>query len=94
MRDKSVLVNGGHAADRIVTGEADLAVHQISEILPVKGVTLVGPLPAEIQNYTIYAGAPAAGTARAATVQTLIDLLRSSKGAAAMAAIGMEPIAR
>jgi molybdate transport system substrate-binding protein len=93
IRPKSVLVMGGHAADRIVTGEADLAVHQISEILPVKGVTLVGPLPAEIQNYTIYAGAPSAGTTKAATVQALIELLRSKQGGAAMAGIGMEPIA-
>jgi len=94
IRPKSVLVNGGHAADRIVTGEADLAVHQISEILPVKGVALVGPLPAEIQNYTIYAGAPSAGTTKAATVQALIDLLRGKEGGAAMGGIGMEPIAR
>ena len=34
-------------------------MHQISEILPVKGVTLVGPLPAEVQNTTTYAIGPA-----------------------------------
>jgi molybdate transport system substrate-binding protein len=56
-------VPGGLVAQRLVTGEADLALHQISEILAVPGVTLVGPIPAEIQNYTVYAGAIAAGTA-------------------------------
>jgi molybdate transport system substrate-binding protein len=94
IRPKSVLVKGGYSADRIVSGEADIAVQQVSELLPVKGVVLVGPLPAEIQNYTIYAGAPSAGTTKAATVQALIDLLRGSNGAAAMAGIGMEPVAR
>ncbi len=94
VRAKAVLVNGGYSADRVAAGEADIAVQQISELLPVKGVVLVGPLPPEIQNYTIYAGAPAAGTAKAATVQVLIDLLRSRDGAAAMAGKGMEPIAR
>ena len=54
---KAVLVPGGLVADRLVTGEADLAIHQISEILPVTGVTLVGPLPEAVQNYTTYAGA-------------------------------------
>jgi len=33
-----------------VSGEADLAIHQISEILPVKGATLVAPLPEALQN--------------------------------------------
>jgi molybdate transport system substrate-binding protein len=94
IRPKSFLAKGGYSADRIVSGEADIAVQQISELLPVKGVTLVGPLPPEIQNYTIYAGAPAVGTTKAATVQALIDLLRSRDGAAAMAGKGMEPIAR
>ena len=54
VRAKAKLKAGGYVAELVVSGEADLAIHQISEILPVKGVTLVGPLPAEIQNYTIY----------------------------------------
>jgi molybdate transport system substrate-binding protein len=54
VRAKAKLKAGGYVAELIVSGEADLAIHQISEILPVKGVTLVGPLPAEIQNLTIY----------------------------------------
>ena len=48
----------------------ELVAHQISEILPVKGVTLVGPLPKELQKVTVYsaglvtrATAPDAGRA-------------------------------
>jgi molybdate transport system substrate-binding protein len=51
---KAVLVHGGAVADHIADGEAEIGIHQISEILPVKGAALVGPLPAEIQNFTIY----------------------------------------
>ncbi len=54
VKTKAVLVPGGYAAERVANGEADLAIHQVSEILPVKGVTLVGLLPADIQNYTTY----------------------------------------
>ena len=39
-------------------GEIELGIHQISEILPVKGVKLAGPLPAELQKYTVYVAVP------------------------------------
>lgn len=91
VRAKSVLVKGGSSADRIVSGEADIAVQQISEILPVKGVVLVGPLPAEIQSYTTYAAAVASRTERAAVADALIRLVRSQPGADVIRAKGMEP---
>ncbi len=50
MAPKSVLVNGGLAAQAVADGHAEIVVHQISEIVAVPGVTLVGPLPPEIQS--------------------------------------------
>src|SRR5436309_1291604 len=50
VKPKAKLIPGGALAEHVARGEAELGIHQISEILPVKGVTLVGPLPAEIQN--------------------------------------------
>ncbi|HEV8530623.1 MAG TPA: substrate-binding domain-containing protein [Methylomirabilota bacterium] len=67
VKDKTVLWPGGYAAEAIVKGQAELCVHQISEILPVKGVTLVGPLPRELQKITTYS---AAISTRAATPET------------------------
>jgi molybdate transport system substrate-binding protein len=92
IRQKAVLVPGGAAADRVASGDAELAIHQISEILPVKGVVLVGPLPPSIQRYTVYSAAIATGTKEKPSAQALIDLLRSSVGAAAIKSTGMEPI--
>ncbi len=94
VRQKAVLVRGGAAADRIVSGEAEIALQQISEILPVKGAVLVGPLPSEIQNYTTYSAAITVGTREKPSAQALIDLVRSSAGAAAIKSAGMEPIDR
>ena len=77
-------------ARAVGVGAADLAVHQISEILSVPGVTLVGPLPAEIQNYTVYAGAAAAGTREAAASKALLDWLAGPQAAVVLKAKGME----
>lgn len=63
MAPKSVLVKGGLAAKILLDGHADLAVQQISEIISVPGVTLAGPLPAEIQLQTVDAGAVATQSA-------------------------------
>lgn len=64
VKDKTLLWPGGYAAEAVAKGQAELCVHQISEILPVKGVTLVGPLPRDLQKITTYsAGLPAQSAA-------------------------------
>src|SRR6267142_1704187 len=55
VKPKTSLVPGGYPAELVAKGQVDLVVHQISEIVPVKGVTLVGPLPKELQKTTVYA---------------------------------------
>ncbi|RZI64434.1 MAG: ABC transporter substrate-binding protein [Variovorax sp.] len=91
IRAKALLVPGGLVAERVVTGEADLAVHQISEILPVSGAVLVGPLPAEIQNTTTYAGAVSSDTVHAAAGRSFLATMAGPDAAAVLAAKGMTP---
>ena len=55
VRDKTRLWPDGYAADSVAKGESALAVQQISELLPVKGVTFVGALPKELQMVSVYA---------------------------------------
>ena len=90
LRPKAVLVPGGLVAERLLTGQADLALHQVSEILAVPGVTLVGPLPAEIQNYTVYAGALATATREPVAAKELLDWLAGPQAPAVLKAKGME----
>jgi molybdate transport system substrate-binding protein len=78
VRAKAVLVPGGLVAARVVDGSADIAVHQISEILAVPDAVLVGPLPAEIQNYTVYAGAVSAVTGQASAARELLAAMRGA----------------
>src|SRR5262249_19427934 len=62
-RPKTKLVPGGYPAELVAKGEIEMVAHQISEILPVKGVTLVGPFPRELQKYTIYSAGVVAKSA-------------------------------
>ena len=55
VKPKTTLVPGGYPAELVAKGDVEMVVHQISEIVPVKGVTLVGPLPKELQKITVYA---------------------------------------
>jgi molybdate transport system substrate-binding protein len=91
VRAKAVLVPGGLVAERLVTGEADLAIHQVSEILPVAGVSLVGPLPDAIQNYTTYAGATSAAASRSPAATGFLAALSGPDAVDTIRAKGMQP---
>ncbi len=91
IRPKAKLKKGGYVADFVVSGEAELGIHQISEIVPVKGAALVGPLPKAIQNTTIYAAGLSASTKEKDAAKELIDYLSGPDAAAVLRSKGMEP---
>lgn len=91
VRPKAKLKKGGHAGDFVASGEADIVVQQASEIIPVKGVVLVGPLPAEIQMTTTYAAAVSSQSHQKEAAQALINALTSPAAVAVLKAKGMEP---
>jgi molybdate transport system substrate-binding protein len=88
---KAKLIHGGAVAEHIAEGEAEIGVHQISEILPVKGVVLVGPLPAEIQNFTIYSAGVGTAAKDSATASALVKFLAGPHAVPIIKAKGMEP---
>jgi molybdate transport system substrate-binding protein len=91
VRAKAVLVQGGAVADKVAAGEAEIGVHQISEILPVAGVTLVGPLPAAIQNFTVYAAGVGSAAKDAAAAKGFVQFLTGPHALPIIKAKGMEP---
>jgi len=88
---KAVLVQGGAVAEHVADGEAEIGVHQISEILPVKGAVLVGPLPVEIQNFTVYAAGVGTAAQDAATAKALVKFLSGPHALPIIKDKGMEP---
>jgi len=90
---KAVLVHGGLVGARLVDGKAALAVHQVSELLAVPHIQYVGPLPAAIQNYTVYAAGVSAHVKNLEGAQALLQALHSEAAAALLERKGMEPAA-
>ncbi len=89
VRSKAMLKSGGYVAELVASGEADLAIHQISEILPVKGAVLVGPLPAEIQSFTIYTTGIGAAAREVGAAKAFAAYLASPAADDALMARGM-----
>jgi molybdate transport system substrate-binding protein len=90
IKAKALLVPGGLVAEHVADGEADLGIHQISEILAVPGATLVGPIPAEIQSYTYYAGAVSSSARDVGAAQSLLAALSDQRAASVLKEKGME----
>jgi molybdate transport system substrate-binding protein len=75
LKPKSVLVKGGVVAEKVASGEAEIGLQQASELLSVPGTVFVGPIPLDLQNYTIYSGAvSAASRNRTAADELLLAL--------------------
>ena len=77
-------------AQRVVSGEADIALHQISEILAVPEAVLVEPIPAAIQNYTVYAGGVSAGAGDPVAAKALLAMRQGATARTAMKSRGMQ----
>jgi len=88
---KTTFGQGGYITEPVGRGEIELGIHQISEILPVKGVKLVGPLPAELQKYTVYVAAPTAKTGKKATVDAFIAHLTGPEARGRLEKAGYTP---
>jgi molybdate transport system substrate-binding protein len=81
----------GEVGQLVANGEAEIAVHQIQELISVPGIEIVGPLPGDLQSTIVFSGAIMAGTKEAEIGKALINFLRTPDAAAAIKAKGMEP---
>jgi molybdate transport system substrate-binding protein len=90
VKAKTTLVPGGYPAELVARGEVEMVVHQISEIVPVKGVTLVGPLPKEVQKVTTYSAGIAKKAASPDAANAFVAFLTSPAMKPKFAASGLD----
>jgi molybdate transport system substrate-binding protein len=76
----------------VAKGEADIGVQQISELLPVPGIEIVGPLPAELQKLTVFSAGLFAGARDPDAAKALVTMLASPSARPVYQRKGMEPV--
>jgi molybdate transport system substrate-binding protein len=89
---KAVRQPGGLVGELLVAGKADLAIQQIPELMAVKGVEVVGPLPEEIQATSVSGVGVFTSSKHKDAAQALADQLTSPESARVFRAKGHEPV--
>jgi molybdate transport system substrate-binding protein len=92
IKPKLQLTAGGPATMQpVVKGDAELGINQMSEIITLPDVDLVGPLPAAIQNFTVYTAAIPASAKQTEAVKALVEFLTSPQARSVFQSKGFEP---
>jgi len=88
---KSRRIEGERVGAVIARGDAEVGFQQISELLPVPGITLTGPLPEGVQRVTIFSAGTAAKAPSPAAAKALVAFLTSPAAVLQIKKSGMEP---
>lgn len=83
--------NASPAAKLVVSGEADIAVQQISELIAVEGSELLGPLPAELDRVTQFSMGVLTDGKQKEVARAMLDYLRTPEAQAVIKAKGLTP---
>jgi molybdate transport system substrate-binding protein len=88
---RAVVIPSGFTAERLVTGEADLAVQQISELMQVAAIEVVGPIPRALQIPAVFSAGRIAASADVDQADRLLRYLASPEVAPVLRDCGLEP---
>jgi molybdate transport system substrate-binding protein len=88
---RATIIPSGFTAERLITGEADLAVQQISELKLVPGVEIVGPIPRELQIPAVFSAGRLAASNNVVQSDRLLKYLASPEAVPALRESGLEP---
>jgi molybdate transport system substrate-binding protein len=75
----------------VARGDAEIGFQQVSELLPVKGIDYLGPLPADIQEVTLFSAAVHKGAGPSDAARALLKFLTAPEAAPIIRKTGMEP---
>jgi molybdate transport system substrate-binding protein len=88
---RATIIPSGFTAERLVSGEADLAVQQLSELKLVSGIEVVGPIPLHLQSPAVFSAGRWAASGHVAQSDRLLKFLTSPEVAPVLRESGLEP---
>jgi molybdate transport system substrate-binding protein len=92
VKSKLATVKPGEPVGEVVArGEAEIGLHQLSELLHVKGIQILGPLPPDIQHITVFSGCTHSGSKEADAAMALAKFLTGPSAAPVIKKHGLEP---
>jgi molybdate transport system substrate-binding protein len=92
MKDKARKIPATPVGEIVARGDAEIGFQQVSELLPVQGIDIVGQLPSELQKVTVFSAGIASASKEPDAGKALIKFLASPAASAAIIKSGMEPI--
>ncbi len=91
LKPKIRQVQGEPAGAVVARGEAEIGFQQVSELLPVAGIDLIGPLPADVQQITVFSAGLHVGAREPDAARALIKFFTAPAAAPVIRKKGMEP---
>lgn len=89
---RATTIPAGFTAEKLLTGEADLAVQQVSELMVVPGVEIIGRFPDAVQQVSAFSAALMPGGANPADASRLLAHMAAGRAASAYRASGVDPM--
>jgi molybdate transport system substrate-binding protein len=92
VKNKARMIPAEPVGAVIARGETEIGFQQVSELLPITGIDIVGLVPAELQKITVFSAGVATNAQEPTAAKALIQFLSSPVAAPAIIKSGMEPL--
>jgi molybdate transport system substrate-binding protein len=92
MKDKARKIPATPVGEIVARGDAEIGFQQISELKPVAGIDIIGPLPDELQKITVFSAGIAAVSREPDAGKALIKFLASPEARDTLVKSGLDPI--
>jgi len=83
---------GVQTGELVARGEAEICFQQVSELMPVKGIDLLGAIPSDVEHVTVFAGGLHSASPNPQAAKALLQYLASPAAASVLKEKGMQPM--
>ena len=92
LKPKITVVRGKPVAAAVASGEVEVGIHQVAELMQVEGIDIIGAIPAELQTVITYSTGLASAAKQPDAAKALVRFLTAAGAAAVVRKNGMDPV--